>query len=264
MEIYKTKYAMKTNYILFISFSLCIFSCTKEKPITPAPPAEKSKYEIWGIGKKTDKELSLNRDYNWYIDQKETGKYSSINCGPTATTMAAKWYDEKFPYSVEDARSKYRPEGGWWYTNDIESYLKLNKIPHKFIPFKTYLDIEKELSNNCIAILCLDMDIIRESPNMVYRIDKFYKTTPDWGHFIIAKGFIYSDKDKFLEVYDPNSWGGKYNDGTYKGACRYYRCSDILKSATDWWPFAIIIGDNTTTKSQNALNPANIPHQYGK
>jgi hypothetical protein len=84
----------------------------------------------WGLGGFLESKCSNNREYEWYVDQANTGLYSAVNCGPTATTMAAKWSDQAFLKTPEDARAAYRNNGGWWYTTDIDNYLNDNSIPH--------------------------------------------------------------------------------------------------------------------------------------
>ena len=87
----------------------------------------------WGLGRFQESTRSNNKDYEWYLDQNNTGVHSYNNCGPASTTMAAKWSNQTFSKTPVDARAAYRPEGGWWYTSDIDKYLKDNTIPHFFI-----------------------------------------------------------------------------------------------------------------------------------
>ena len=117
---------------------------------------------LWGLGQFETESLSQNKTYSWYIDQGNTGTFSSINCGPTSTTMAAKWSDQSFTKTPEDARAAYRPEGGWWYTSDIDSYLSDNSIPHSIIDLSVYENetrqiIKDEIDAGNILILCLDV-----------------------------------------------------------------------------------------------------------
>jgi len=77
----------------------------------------------WGLGRVLEKEFSNNVDYDWYMDQWQTGRYYYENCGPTTVTMAIKWYNQQFSETPEDARNTYHPSGGWWYTGDITTYL---------------------------------------------------------------------------------------------------------------------------------------------
>jgi hypothetical protein len=55
-----------------------------------------------------------NRDYNWYVDQFNTGPFSNNNCGPSVAVMSLKWLNKDFKASVIKAREKYYPNGDWW------------------------------------------------------------------------------------------------------------------------------------------------------
>ncbi len=83
----------------------------------------------WGLGAPQFGYAHLDRAYEWYIDQADTGSSSENNCGPSSVTMALKWYDQAFSKTAEDARKTYPRDGGWWYTSDIINYLRLYLVP---------------------------------------------------------------------------------------------------------------------------------------
>ncbi len=225
----------------------------------------------WGLGRFLIQTLSNNRDYEWYIDQANTGIHSNVNCGPSSTTMTAKWSDASFNNSAEDARAAYRSDGGWWYTSDIGNYLTDCNIPHQFIELSTNSSgtqqvITNQLDNGKIIILCLDMYYIRDGANSEWRVDKFYTTgSTGWGHFIVVKGYRNVDEEVFFEVYDPYCYGMKYNDGTFKGKNRYYRDEDIYDATSIWWNYTIVVsekGDKSLV--EKSLDPSEIPHMWGR
>jgi len=225
----------------------------------------------WGLGGFQKASLSNNRDYEWYIDQANTGEHSDNNCGPTVTTIASLWSNADFSNTPEDAREAYRPDGGWWYTDDIDAYLTDNNIPHYYITlssstYGTQEIIIDELEGGNIVILCLDMYYVTRTTNAEWRVDKFYHTNgKDWGHFIIAKGFKNVDGQIFYEIYDPNSWNQKYSDGTLKGKDRYYRPEDIYKATSIWWNYAIVITEDDMKKADTeSLDPLEIPRMWGR
>jgi hypothetical protein len=240
------------NKRLFFIISILLFiitSCSKED-------VEK---------KVIEKEVSLsnNRTYEWYMDQKETGQFNNVNCGPTATTMTIKWADATCTLSPEMGRQKYRSEGGWWYTTDIIDYLDDNNIPNHLIALpksilRTSDAIIEELKLENIVILCVDMYYIRFESDKTKRVDKFYKTsTKDWGHFLVVKGYKIEGGETYFEVYDPNSWGSKYADTTLKGKDRFYRDEDIFKATNIWWQYAIVISEkDAPAASQRSSSPA--------
>ena len=64
----------------------CEASTVKHLPLPPL-----TWYRVYKIGKQVDTNQSNNKNYNWYIDQTNTGTYSNMNCGPTCATMALMW-----------------------------------------------------------------------------------------------------------------------------------------------------------------------------
>ncbi len=224
----------------------------------------------WGLGGFQTQSNSTDRKYDWYFDQKNTGTYASANCGPTATTIAAKWSDPVFSKTPEDARAAYRPTGGWWYTDDIHKYLIDNNIPHRFVPLpvnisSTQYILKEKLDSGKILIICVDMDKIRNGPTDDRRIDKFYSTSPGWGHFLVVKGYRKVNGEFFYENYDPNSWGAMYSSGELKGSGRYYRTEDVYNAISDWWNFAIVISQKGA-KSENIQiqDISGIPVKWGR
>lgn len=225
----------------------------------------------WGLGGFEKTSCSNNRTYSWYLDQSITGKYSGVNCGPTSTTMAAKWANQNYNKTPEDARAAYRPEGGWWYTSDIDAYLTDNQIQHYYIGLansssETAQILTNQLDQGQIMIICLDMYYISNGSNPNWHVDKFYNTNAEgWGHFIIIKGYKMVDKKLFFETYDPYCYNKKYLDGTYKGKDRYYRSMDIYKATSVWWNYAIVIdADIDKSLPVNAIDKAYVPVQRGR
>jgi hypothetical protein len=227
--------------------------------------------QTWGLGNYKGEEESNERNYEWYLDQANTGLYSSINCGPTSTTMAAKWAVPSFSKVPADARAAYRPEDGWWRTTDIDSYLNDNNIQHYFDALNTTETgtqqvLRSKIDAANIVILCLDMFYIRSEFNVLYRTDKFYTTSgTGWGHFIVVKGYKIVDGQFWFEVYDPYSLGMCYADNVLKGRNRYYRSADIFTATSKWWNYTIVITPTGTKKAISAgLDPATIPVQIGR
>lgn len=60
-----------------------------------------------------------SRDYDWYMAQHDTGKYSSINCMPAMTAMGLLWQNADSTATVEELRNKYLSDnrGGWYFYN---------------------------------------------------------------------------------------------------------------------------------------------------
>ena len=253
-----------------------IYTVTAADRITQQPwtvRVTNNDYSInWGLGHFIQKSLSSNLNYEWYTDQGSSGTYAAFNCGPASVTMAIKWADPGFTKTAQDARQIYRSDGGWWYTSDIDNYLSANNIPHAIIPLsgsaaETGNILTHQLDNLQIVILCIDMDKIRRSTDSSYRVDKFYNTSPGWGHFFVVKGYRVTDGELFFQIYDPYSLGLTYPDDSFRGKNRYYRSGDVAAAADPWWNNAFVIARKGETVNLNAgiqaLDPAMIRHARG-
>ncbi len=252
------------------------------KPITMAIKAANGNISNWtinvqtdaeyfGLGESVNAERSLNRNYNWYVDQGTSGTYSDINCGPAAVTMALKWSDSTFNRTAEDARNTFRASGGWWYTTDVVNYLNMYGIEWAYIPLPdNYQSLKRCIDAGEVAILCLDNYYLTYNDNDVQHVGKFYKVgAPDSGHFIVVKGYKQVDKEFYFEVYDPWSIGATYAiDKQLKGQNRYYSSNDLEKATGVWWDYAIVVApkgkvvNNLNVKTYGLSSP--IPAQKGK
>ena len=222
----------------------------------------------WGLGHFMNLSVNNNRDYEWYYDQGQTGAASLVNCGPTSVTMAIKWADSGFSKTPADARNTYYENGGWWTTDDINWYLNNYSIPHAIIPLGSSAMlsqkiIRSQLDSNRIIILCIDMNYIRSSDNTLFRTNKFYSTTPNWGHFFVVKGYQQVDDIFYFQIYDPYSLGlTNSDDGTPKGRNRFYHYEDVFDATYNWWKYAIVIAQKGQTLDintlQKAVNPSDI------
>jgi hypothetical protein len=226
----------------------------------------------WGLGHFISSANTLDRNYEWYIDQGSSGTFSYFNCGPASVTMAIKWSDSAFTHTAQEARETYETGGGWWYTNDIDNYLTKYNTPHVIIPLsadakETRQLLIDQLSHQQIVILCIDMNYVRSSGDPDYRVDKFYPTTPAWGHFFVVKGYQQIDGEVFFQIYDPYSIGLKYADNTFKGRNRFYRYEDVAAATSSWWNYAIIVAKKGETVNENAVHhavkPSDIQHAHG-
>jgi len=230
--------------------------------------ASTSEHGLWGLGKNLTGEHSNNVSYEWYIDQINTGTYSYVNCGPACVTMSIKWSNPNFTKTTENARNTYRPNGGWWYTSDIINYLNDNHTSHYVSSLANATSLINQLKDGNIAILCLDMYYVRyHTKDPEWHIDKFYSTTsPEWGHFIVVKGYKIVDDIIWFEVYDPWSLNVRYSDGSLKGRDRYYRSEDIIKATNVWWKYMIVVNNPAypVAHSKEAIDPSTIIHQWGR
>ncbi len=223
----------------------------------------------WGMGHFNSQYVTNNTGYEWYIDQSTTGQFNYFNCGPSSVTMAIKWADSTFTKTAEEARNTYESSGGWWYTSDITNYLSDNGITYGMVslgntPGQTRDILKKMIDHQEIVILCIDMNPVRSATSTDYRVDKFYPTTPGWGHFFVVKGYRMVDGKLYFEIYDPNSFGEKYSDDlSLKGKNRYYRYEDVYAASFNWWNNAIVVAKKGRTLDVNSqrvlLDPTRVP-----
>lgn len=191
-------------------------------------------YWDWGLNGTVQQVKRNDRPYNWYIDQSTTGTHSSNNCGPSCVTMAAKWADRTYSLSAAYARTQFRPNGGWWYMNDITGFLELEHVTYRTLTPSGPGSFVSELDQGNIVIICLDMNLLSYSSEDACRVDRFYTTTPEWGHFLVVYGYVQTDQKLYLEVCDPNSYARAYSDGTLKGYGRYYQADEVYHSVISW------------------------------
>lgn len=207
-----------------------------------------NKYTVdWGLGCFLSEEHSNNgsRPKGYYLQQQNTGAYSSNNCGPAVATMAAMWSDPQFSKSVSEARDAIPrgQDGGInWYPGDLYSYLSSNGIPSKTVqlPSTSLSDVQLRaqfqdqvrgyVDAGELVVLCLNMSYVsyyaQQDPE--FRVNKYYDA--QFGHFILVKGYKIVDGRAFFEVHDPWGLDKKYADGTYKGANRYYLSDELSKT----------------------------------
>lgn len=192
-----------------------------------------------GLGKLVLKEISNNKNFDWYIDQFNTGKYNYENCGPSAAAMAVKWSSNGDRGDAEEARSRYKSRGGWWSILDIEAYLNDEKISYREEYFIDKITMVNALNKGKILVLCIDPRFIMISNNKDEKTGLFYP--PSSGHFILVKGYKVVDDNLFFECYDPASFDSRYENGELKGKDRYYLANEVILSMTVHWNGMLVI-----------------------
>jgi len=258
-SIFLTDFSLDVEVTLTVRDALLMDSVTK---IISLPKLNETRRI--GLGAELSGGKSNNVDYDWYFDQGNSGTYSYVNCGPSSVTMAIKWTDESFTGTPEDARSTFRPNGGWWYTDDITAYLNQYNVSNYTILLSDIDVVKEEIDKGNIAILCLDMYYVSPQEKKHWHVDKFYSAnTKEWGHFIVVKGYKLVDNKIFYEVYDPYNFDKTYSDGQAKGVDRYYRGHDLNEATNKWWDYAIVV---TRAKSNfpKGIDTGKIIHKSGR
>lgn len=201
--------------------------------------------EYWGIAGNVVARKSLNRSYNYYMDQFDGSQFEAFNCGPASSSMAIKWADSTFTKTPAFARSIFENGGGWWQTGDISGYLNKYNINNTTDTLDDVAAVvKKQIDAGNVLVLCLDMFYVPQNPVDYQHIQKFYQaSTVGWGHFILIKGYMQTNNGFYLEAYDPYSDGSSYailTPGQLKGKDRYYLDGDIKLATAKWWPYVII------------------------
>jgi len=230
----------KTLYNLILIFLITtLFGCQKVE--VPTDQAEdiyfnelKDNLQNWGLGNEVISYVSLNRSYDWYIDQYDTGVHSSLNCGPTSVVMAGNFFKPDFNHTAEQARSLYRENGGWWYDDDINQALDYFGVDYYKTVINNIDDLKSIINNNRIILINNDMSKISYNSNNSHRLNKFYSGVT--GHYLIVKGYLITDQYTLFEVYDPFTMRKYYSDQLPKGKNRYYEANQLIESILTWYP----------------------------
>jgi len=220
---------------------------------------ESSQLEKWGLGKVESKYVSLNRDYDWFIDQNTTGLGSRRNCVPTCAIMAARWSDADFAKTVADIRSDtylYNSSGvlSGMHLSEMYHWLSDNGIPvnRGYQSGMTLSRMKEHLDNGDIMIVGINMYNITYNKNSEQRTGKHYFSfngsrvyLDSANHAVVVKGYRVVDGTTYFEVYDPAS-GERYPDGTYKGKDRYYLADEVINSGRHFGGDYLIISPKDT------------------
>lgn len=216
------------------------------KPKTPSAASSSqpklSETQRLGLGTKQTKYVSLNRNYEWYIDQKETGIHGGTNCAPSCCVMAAKWANKRAdgsPEEVARAREKRYSRDIGWYFVDMTDYLDETKTPYQVVPDLSVEKVLAEMDKGNIWIFNLDTFDLTIGFDPETHVGRFYTT--DCKHVVLAKGYRIVDGVTYLEMYDPLSMGAKYKDGQYKGKDRYYKAEEVVESVKNYYDYSIVV-----------------------
>ncbi len=210
----------------------------------------KTESEAYGLGTMETASKSLDRNYEFYREQKGSGLYAVENCGPAVAAMALHWADSGMNKTVSDARKAILPQGGDWSTSDLIDYLAAAGIQSTMAYLSNVeQNVKKYIDLNYLLILCLDMHQIKYNANAIEKTNKFYPTFHSgWSHFLLVKGYRIVDGNFYLEVYDPNS-NGRVHVLSHqpRGKDRYYSADQIELATDAWWKYAIVVAPKGET-----------------
>ncbi len=203
------------------------------------PVARNNEARSMGLGRNVTEWRSNDVDYPWYVNQGDTGEYSSLNCAPAVAEMAGRWVRQDFPVTAEQIRHESGLTTGI-NTNTLIGWLSKYGIPNRSVRLNTPDVLFKAIDDGNIAILGLDMFYVaRSSGPAEWRKDRFFpvENPGDFNHYIIVKGYVEVDGEYLFECYDPNHSGYPHPDGRERGPERYYRPSNLIGASEAYWGY---------------------------
>lgn len=242
LKPYDTNYALGEQYTLLIDYVHGQWFGKLNEPLVETFEINKLPLnQTLGLGEFMTKKVSNDREYFWYVDQSDTGKFSSTNCGPTCAEMVGKWVDKDFKGTAEEAREFDYCDDGGWFTENIKNYLYKYKIESKIISNVSKEMMIFNLENENIMILGVkigEVSLNDVSDNSEHT-GRFYLVED--GHFIIVKGYVVVDGVTYFEVYDPNSCNNVYEDETPMGKDRYFLADEVIKASKEWYDKMLLV-----------------------
>jgi uncharacterized protein YnzC (UPF0291/DUF896 family) len=194
----------------------------------------------WGLGTKVTEAVSNNREYDWYIDQFNTGESSDVNCGPTSIEMVMKWKSKDSSITAEEIRNKYLLQERYGMElSQVASCLKDNNITIRFLQDVTEEKLKDELKLGNIIIVGMDLSYIPYNMITEERVGKYFDGNTD--HYVVIKGYKVVDDKLYFETYDPGSLNNKYIDGTPIGRDRYYLAKELVKATVFYKDWMIVV-----------------------
>ncbi len=204
--------------------------------------------EKWGLGKNQTESVSNDRDYDWYINQRTSGEYASINCVPTCCTMAIKWVKKDFNKSVETARSdflvRYNEKRGWPQSLAVR-YIKENGVKCHYESRQLSEEkLKKFIKDGNIVIVDTDLKYLTTNNNKEQRTGRNVGVGQAF-HEILVKGYKVVDGKLYFETYDPDCFNEKYKDNTPVGKDRYYLAKELMDGIKGRMSEFIVIDGST-------------------
>jgi len=186
---------------------------------------------------------SIDRDFDWYINQLGTGADEYINCGPASAVMAALWYFHgDFDKSVEETRNSAPAIlNQHWFYRDIVAFFQEHGVSFTLAHSVDLDYMVSWLEEGRIIIANIRAgDISRGDYESGY--DRFYSF--EGGHFVILIGYYVVDDVGYFAVYDPFTMHDYYDDGFPMGKNRWYRADEVVWSVDSWGDGQVIIVNN--------------------
>lgn len=140
-----------------------------------------------------------SRNYQWYFPQFDTGSYSDVNCMPSITAMAIKWYYPDSAVTVAELRELWLPEydDGWYMAQVVDS------LDHYAVPYKW-----RDISDSIIAELDSGKIILTQMTEAAYDAS---------GHCFVIYGYRRCGDSVQFMIHDPGIYDGLDHSGKPPG-----------------------------------------------
>lgn len=179
---------------------------------------------------------SLDRNYDWYMDQQYTGPYADGNCGPTSGAMVLKWLNPSSRVTGRSARNEFPLGGRWWYTSTMTNFLDKHNVRHYKSQYQSPWTIRRLLDQGRLVVSCINMTYIHHNPEALNgSLYGKYFPVHNGGHFVVIMGYQDGPDQLYFEVFDSASMGYTYSDGTPVGKYRLYSARDMEKAILNHW-----------------------------
>lgn len=139
------------------------------------------------------------RDYSFYIRQHDGTQYAHVNCMPTITAMAVKWYANR-DLTPSQVRALFLPEKtGGWYMKQVEEALDEYDVPYT----EYWLKVDD-------MIMTLDSGRIILTQMSETDLDRS-------GHCLVIWGYKRCGNAVRFYCHDPGMEGGTNKYGGFRG-----------------------------------------------
>ena len=133
--------------------------------------------------------VTNDKDYEWFMSQRETGSQSSLNCAFANIAMINKWKDRSYNKSVQELREESNTTGAVYLDYIVKG------TSSEFISINSFEDVKKEIDSGNILSVAVDVSLFYSETR-----DKVY-------HSVIIYGYNVKKDGISLYVMDP--WEGK-------------------------------------------------------
>lgn len=131
-----------------------------------------------------------DRPYDFYYCQEDTGRYSAVNCMPTATAMALKWYDVSLDVSPESLRGEY-PNNGWgWDIRPVMQALDSRDVAYDIVVDPTLRQMQDQLEQGYLLFCQMNEHDVAQS-----------------GHCFVIYGYEKKGDSLWFYLHDPADGG---------------------------------------------------------